>query len=78
MGGYNETVPGDLLRTHEPVAVASFRTWRGWRDCAAQDPAHRYRSTLWSPGGGLREGAEAGYLPVAVVPTGVEVPFFTE
>ncbi len=28
-------VPGDLLRTHEPVAVASFRTWRGWRDCVA-------------------------------------------
>jgi hypothetical protein len=27
--------PGDPLHTHEPVAVASFRTWRGWRDCVA-------------------------------------------
>jgi len=34
------SAPGDLLRTHWPVTVASFRTWRGWRDCVAQDPAH--------------------------------------
>src|SRR5205085_4134047 len=31
--------PGNPLRTHEPVTVASFRTWRGWRDCVARDPA---------------------------------------
>ncbi len=30
-----EYVPGTLLRTHWPVTVASFRTWRGWRDCVA-------------------------------------------
>ncbi len=28
---------GYPLHTHEPVAVASFRTWRGWRDCVARD-----------------------------------------
>jgi len=30
---------GNPLHTHEPVTVASFRTWRGWRDCVARDPA---------------------------------------
>ena len=30
-----KNVPGDLLHTHEPVTVASFRTWRGWRDYVA-------------------------------------------
>jgi hypothetical protein len=34
------SAPGNLLHTHWPVTVASFRTWRGWRDCVAQDPAH--------------------------------------
>ena len=38
--GWCSSAPGDLLRTHWPVTVASFRTWRGWRDCVAQDPAH--------------------------------------
>src|SRR5512146_2921124 len=28
--------PVDPLHTHEPVTVASFRTWRGWRDCVAR------------------------------------------
>src|SRR5579862_8411657 len=28
---------GAPLHTHEPVTVASFRTWRGWRDCVAWD-----------------------------------------
>jgi len=27
------------LHTQEPVTVASFRTWRGWRECVARDPA---------------------------------------
>ena len=26
---------GDPLHTQEPVTVASFRTWRGWRECVA-------------------------------------------
>ncbi len=28
---------GDPLHTQEPVTVASFRTWRGWRECVARD-----------------------------------------
>ncbi len=28
---------GDPLHTQEPVTVASFRTWRGWRECIARD-----------------------------------------
>src|ERR1700737_2227903 len=31
--------PGSPLHTHWPVTVASFRTWRGWRDCVAWGPA---------------------------------------
>jgi hypothetical protein len=26
---------GDPLHTQEPVTVASFRTWRGWREYVA-------------------------------------------
>src|SRR5580704_13316721 len=28
---------GDPLHTQEPVTVASFRTWRGWREYVARD-----------------------------------------
>jgi len=28
---------GGPLHTQEPVTVASFRTWRGWRECVARD-----------------------------------------
>src|SRR6266700_1843233 len=28
---------GDSLHTQEPVTVASFRTWRGWREYVAWD-----------------------------------------
>src|SRR5207245_4393436 len=28
---------GDPLHTQEPVTVAAFRTWRGWRECIARD-----------------------------------------
>ena len=28
---------GDPLHTQEPVTVASFRTWRGWRESVARD-----------------------------------------
>jgi len=28
---------GDPLHTKEPVTVASFRTWRGWREYVARD-----------------------------------------
>src|SRR5215813_6252078 len=28
---------GDPLHTKEPVTVASFRTWRGWRENVARD-----------------------------------------
>jgi len=28
---------GNSLHTQEPVTVASFRTWRGWRECVAWD-----------------------------------------
>ncbi len=28
---------GNPLHTQEPVTVASFRTWRGWRECVARD-----------------------------------------
>jgi len=27
---------GGPLHTQEPVTVASFRTWRGWRECVAR------------------------------------------
>src|SRR4029077_16423039 len=29
--------PGNPLHTPELVTVASFRTWRGWRECVAWD-----------------------------------------
>src|SRR5579883_98507 len=28
---------GNSLHTQELVTVASFRTWRGWRECVARD-----------------------------------------
>jgi len=28
---------GNPLHTQEPVTVASFRTWRGWRERVARD-----------------------------------------
>src|SRR5207245_9692077 len=28
---------GDPLHTRGPGTVASFRTWRGWRECVARD-----------------------------------------
>jgi len=31
----NKPGTGDLLHTQEPVTVASFRTWRGWREYVA-------------------------------------------
>src|SRR3984957_6779445 len=33
---------GDPLHTQEPVTVASFRTWRGWRQCVARDRCLTY------------------------------------
>src|ERR1700688_3137591 len=37
-GGINiKPGTGDPLRTQEPVTVASFRTWRGWRERVARD-----------------------------------------
>src|ERR1700730_5048017 len=33
---------GDPLHTREPVTVASFRTWRGWRECVARDRCLTY------------------------------------
>jgi hypothetical protein len=39
---------GDPLHTQEPVTVASFRTWRGWRECVARDRCLTY-SILASP-----------------------------
>jgi len=40
--GYNHLIlsknkpgTGDSLHTQEPVTVASFRTWRGWREYVA-------------------------------------------
>ena len=31
--------PSTPLHNQRPVTVASFRTWRGWRDWIARDPA---------------------------------------
>jgi hypothetical protein len=31
----NKPGTGDPLHTQEPVTVASFRTWRGWREYVA-------------------------------------------
>ena len=31
----NKPGTGDSLHTQEPVTVASFRTWRGWREYVA-------------------------------------------
>jgi hypothetical protein len=33
---------GDPLHTQEPVTVASFRTWRDWRECVARDRCLTY------------------------------------
>jgi hypothetical protein len=33
----NKPGTGDPLHTQEPVTVASFRTWRGWREYVARD-----------------------------------------
>jgi len=33
----NKPGTGDPLHTQEPVTVASFRTWRGWREYVAWD-----------------------------------------
>jgi hypothetical protein len=35
MCGENKSGTGDSLHTQEPVTVASFRTWRGWREYVA-------------------------------------------
>ena len=43
--GFSETEKpdtGDPLHTQEPVTVASFRTWRGWRECVARDRCLTY------------------------------------
>src|SRR5437667_11175023 len=34
---YKKPGTGDPLHTQEPVTVASFRTWRGWRERVARD-----------------------------------------
>src|SRR6266446_8602608 len=34
---YKKSGTGDPLHTQEPVTVASFRTWRGWRERVARD-----------------------------------------
>src|SRR5262249_46863157 len=36
--GRRNLTPGRPLHTYEPVTVASFRTWRDWRDYVAWDP----------------------------------------
>src|SRR5271165_104566 len=33
----NKPGTGGSLHTQEPVTVASFRTWRGWREYVARD-----------------------------------------
>jgi hypothetical protein len=35
--GKQKSGTGGPLHTQEPVTVASFRTWRGWRECVARD-----------------------------------------
>ena len=35
--GQKKSGTGDPLHTKEPVTVASFRTWRGWRENVARD-----------------------------------------
>ena len=37
---------GDPLHTQEPVTVASFRTWRGWRECVARDRCLTFDSSI--------------------------------
>src|SRR5271165_2674204 len=50
----NKPGTGGPLHTQEPVTVASFRTWRGWRECIARDrclTGHvNTRSRLLAPG----------------------------
>src|SRR5882757_6495679 len=47
---------GDPLHTKEPVTVASFRTWRGWREnvarnrCLTLHISKRSRKTGMAPG----------------------------
>src|SRR6266446_4840777 len=39
---YKKSGTGDPLHTQEPVTVASFRTWRGWRERVARDRCLTY------------------------------------
>jgi len=42
--GWEKSGTGDPLHTKELVTVASFRTWRGWRENVARDrcPTHQF------------------------------------
>ena len=52
---------GNPLHTQEPVTVASFRTWRGWRECVARDRC--LTLTILTNGSARRVvGQEAGLL----------------
>src|SRR5882724_5914971 len=42
LGCYKKSGTGDPLHTQEPVTVASFRTWRGWRERVARDRCLTY------------------------------------
>jgi len=37
VGAKQKSGTGDPLHTKEPVTVASFRTWRGWRENVARN-----------------------------------------
>ncbi len=42
LGCYKKSGTGGPLHTQEPVTVASFRTWRGWRERVARDRCLTY------------------------------------
>jgi hypothetical protein len=42
VSGMKKPDTGDPLHTQEPVTVASFRTWRDWRECVARDRCLTY------------------------------------
>jgi hypothetical protein len=58
---------GTPLHTQEPVTVASFRTWRGWRECVARDRCLTFHVTIRPEWLQLREGSTLFGLALAIL-----------
>src|SRR3979411_993954 len=51
---------GGPLHTKEPVTVASFRTWRGWRENVARDPCPHSQPIQTVPKTGMAADSASG------------------